>query len=189
GCRPTRVAAASSTRRAASVTSGPMPSPGSTTIRMAVVMPTIMTNTCTLIRRRLARDRKRDPDLGPLPLLARQVNGAAMGRDDVLRDGEPQPCAGRARTLDEALEDPRTDVFRDALAGIAHGNGDSLAGAAGAHGDAPARRRVADGVGEKIGQDTADSHRVGIDGRRVRRDLRRQPDAAAVREALKEGKA
>src|SRR5439155_19957794 len=46
---------------------------------------------------------------------------------------------------------------------------------------------VTDGVGEKIGQDTADPHRVGIEGRRVRRDLGRQPHPAAVRQALKGG--
>src|SRR5216684_1803992 len=48
---------------------------------------------------------------------ALNVDGATVGRDDVVGDRQAQAGARRARALDEALKHPREDLRRDAFPG------------------------------------------------------------------------
>src|SRR2546425_6147817 len=158
---PARFAAASSTRRAAAVTSGPMPSPGSTTMRAAATLdPHLFHGGHDSRARRAAevpgliRDWQREADLRPPPRIADGLDRAPVGAHDVFRDRQPEPRAGRARAFDETIEDARAQLVRDSVSGIADGEGDAVARSPSAGGDRPARRRVAHGIREQIAEHT-----------------------------------
>ena len=87
----------------------------------------------------------------PWPELALDVEPAAMAVDDVLDDGEAEPGAAqlaRAGGIDavEALGQARQMLARDAVAVVAHRDGDAAARSPAARGDRPTAARDSIGV-------------------------------------------
>src|SRR4029077_4767279 len=129
--------------------------------------------------------RERPPPAGAC---ARGADSPAVRLDDMPADRQSETTtAERSRTiaLVEPLEDTVELVRRDALAGVAYGEGDRAVGASGGQMDLAAVRSVFRRVVHQVCENLCDAFPVGGDGREPIRHVEHKKQASTLDGGLK----
>src|SRR5579859_703512 len=132
----------------------------------AVLLPAERTNLGTV---RVAHNAPlspvvRQPDFDRGSRWTRQRNRAAVSLDDVLGDRQAEPGSRRGGTFRESLEDPRLELRRNTITVVCHRYRCPIAGRREPNRYVTARMGVFERVADKVGQHSAQTNRIPLDG-------------------------